>query len=215
MNTSVLVLTIINEEEQIIKAFLTKEGDKHSLMFSQEVFGKKIHVINKEKIEKPASLIASYLSKSKLARASGKTFKSVMLDDDGIIVDVIYEKEDTEKEYDTYYIYKKDYILEGTEILVDVLGGRIYLNVAELGLKSVKLPKDFKYTKNKVLNFVLKEMRIPYDINRRFINKLNKHVTKIDNMLKNEQTFFIDKRTLEFFEYKKIPGSYDHVFNKK
>lgn len=203
-------------EKTIINGFLIKTDDKHEMMFDKNVFGQRIHVLNKTDIKNPTTLIASYLANSKLAKESEQKFLTVeMFDEDASIITVDYTikavKEDNSRT--TYFIHENNWIEAGQMIKLKTDISNIEIKIDDLGLEKIIVPNNFKYTKNDFINSMLRTIKAPYNIDRKVVKAISDSIEVIREAVYKKESVYMNKRTLKIA--KTIPQAKDryYIFN--
>lgn len=195
-----ITFQIQSTEKTITQGFLVKEGDKHQLIFSADIFGQKIHEINQDEINNPTRLIAAYLANSALAKESKERFLTVeTMGDNASIIDVIYETQETvdSRKRTDYYIFKDNWIKSGQTVVLETDIGKITLKVEELGLEKIQVPNGFKYTKNEFINTMLKTIKAPWNIDRKVIDSISKNIEIIRQGVYSKNVVYMNKRNLK------------------
>lgn len=189
-------IKLVTENDKVIQGFYNTDNKKNELIFATPVFGKKVHDIQDGKIKKPQNLIAAFLAAS---AETGEKFKTVTVGNRK--VDVEYPDHDAifESEHETFYIVNGQYL--NGEQLIDVAtpNGIIQMTLKEFGFQELIVPKNFKYTKNPIINEILKQAFAPYDIDRKKVKMISDNQNIIIDMLKKQDHIYLDKRTFNIY----------------
>lgn len=194
-----ILFQVVRTDKKNIEGFLVKNKDAYELIFSNDVFGEKIHNISqKDEIKNPERLIASYLANSKysLKNPKEKYLTVEILGEDGCIINVVYADKELEenKKRTTYFLYKDNWILSGQELKLETDIGQITVKIEDLGLEKIQVPNDFKYTKNQFINSMLKTIKAPYNVDKKLIDFISKNMSEIENKVYKKEIVYINKR---------------------
>ena len=201
-------IIIRDNKNEKIKGMLVKDGEKHQLFLNKPIFGLLMHKINQKEILKPANLLASFLSRSKLAKKEIEAFSETrylhvaVLHEDGSLIaeeDIRYKEEVKVLNMllQKCYYLGDQLVKENTNIIVETPIGKREINVNDLKLDFIMLPVNFKYTDNDFVNVVLKSINAPYDIDKKIVLAIREQAKTIQLLFKEHGEARFNKKTLK------------------
>lgn len=176
---------VANNGSQSVEGALILGKTKSEIIFDTLLSNFKNTVIKERNIQNVNNFIAALFARFD----TDKLFNVVTVKG----VDVKIKRED-EKQTQTVFAYKNGDTLtllpSNTVEVLDINGNPVTI---ELDVTEMEIEENFEYTKDPLLNRILKANSIPADYNRELNNKILKAVKKIKTGKVNRDTLFLDK----------------------
>lgn len=176
---------VANNGSQSVEGALILGKTKSEIIFDTLLSNFKNTVIKERNIQNVNNFIAALFARFD----TDKLFNVVTVKG----VDVKIKRED-EKQTQTVFAYKNGGTLSllptNTVEVLDINGNPV---TVELDVTEMEIEENFEYTKDPLLNRILKANAIPADYNRELNNKILKAVKKIKTGKVNRDTLFLDK----------------------
>tara|TARA_E500000081_G_C6106210_1_gene340197 strand:+ start:114 stop:722 length:609 start_codon:yes stop_codon:yes gene_type:complete len=176
---------VANNGSQSVEGALILGKTKSEIIFDTLLSNFKNTVIKERNIQNVNNFIAALFARFD----TDKLFNVVTVKG----VDVKIKRED-EKQTQTVFAYKNGDTLtllpSNTVEVLDINGNPV---IIELDVTEMEIEENFEYTKDPLLNRILKANSIPADYNRELNNKILKAVKKIKTGKVNRDTLFLDK----------------------
>ena len=174
-----------NNGSQSVEGALILGKTKSEIIFDTLLSNFKNTVIKERNIQNVNNFIAALFARFD----TDKLFNVVTVKG----VDVKIKRED-EKQTQTVFAYKNGGTLSllptNTVEVLDINGNPV---TVKLDVTEMEIEENFEYTKDPLLNRILKANAIPADYNRELNNKILKAVKKIKTGKVNRDTLFVDK----------------------
>tara|TARA_B100000073_G_scaffold346472_1_gene357969 strand:+ start:861 stop:1469 length:609 start_codon:yes stop_codon:yes gene_type:complete len=176
---------VANNGSQSVEGALILGKTKSEIIFDTLISNFENTVIKERNIQNVNNFIASLFARFD----TDKLFNYVTVEDTNVEI-----KREDGKKTKTVFAYKKDDTLtllpSNTVEVLDINGNPVTI---ELDVTEMEIEDNFEYTKDPLLNRILKANSIPADYNRELNNKILKAVKKIKTGKINRDTVFIDK----------------------
>lgn len=176
---------VANNGSQSVEGALILGKTKSEIIFDTLISNFKNTVIKERNIQNVNNFIASLFARFD----TDKLFNYVTVEDTNVEI-----KRGDGKKTKTVFAYKKDDTLtllpSNTVEVLDINGNPVTI---ELDVTEMEIEDNFEYTKDPLLNRILKANSIPADYNRELNNKILKAVKKIKTGKVNRDTLFLDK----------------------
>jgi hypothetical protein len=136
-------------------------------------------------IQSPGNFIASFVH-----RIAPDTYRNVAID--GKNTKILHSYDVVEKKTRTIYRVGGHDFSDIEQTVTDLHGNKVALRDV-FSFEEIQVPVDYEYTKNLVLNRILSDNNVPYDIDRNFIRVLNASMYLIRNAIvsRNEKELII------------------------
>ena len=192
-----------NGTQKVEGVFIVTKN-KSEIIFDTTVKGFENIEINQKNVKDIPNFIASVI-----ARFDQKEyFSSVKVGRKEV---EILRKKDVEEETQTVYVQGTG--LEKTVLYTNVVQTQdIYGNSVSVVVEADKvvIPKNFQYTKESILNKILKANVVPFDYNREINNTILKIVSGVQKgKLSKVRTFYIDKNGQSLLNEKRAVVIFD------
>ena len=127
-------------------------------------------------IQSPGNFIASFVH-----RIAPDTYRNVAID--GKNTKILHSYDVVEKKTRTIYRVGGHDFSDIEQTVTDLHGNKVALRDV-FSFEEIQVPVDYEYTKNLVLNRILSDNNVPYDIDRNFIRVLNASMYLIRDRMK-------------------------------
>tara|TARA_Y100001960_G_scaffold281684_1_gene315482 strand:+ start:1166 stop:1774 length:609 start_codon:yes stop_codon:yes gene_type:complete len=176
---------VANNGSQSVEGALILGKTKSEIIFDTLISNFKNTVIKERNIQNVNNFIASLFARFD----TDKLFDYVTVEDTNVEI-----KREDDKKTKTVFAYKNGDTLtllpSNTVEVLDINGNPVTI---ELDVTEMEIEENFEYTKDPLLNRILKANSIPADYNRELNNKILKAVKKIKTGKVNRDTLFLDK----------------------
>lgn len=176
---------VANNGSQSVEGALILGKTKSEIIFDTLISNFKNTVIKERNIQNVNNFIASLFARFD----TDKLFDYVTVEDTNVEI-----KREDDKKTKTVFAYKNGDTLtllpSNTVEVLDINGNPV---IIELDVTEMEIEENFEYTKDPLLNRILKANSIPADYNRELNNKILKAVKKIKTGKVNRDTLFLDK----------------------
>lgn len=176
---------VANNGSQSVEGALILGKTKSEIIFDTLISNFKNTVIKERNIQNVNNFIASLFARFD----TDKLFDYVTVEDTNVEI-----KREDDKKTKTVFAYKNGDTLtllpSNTVEVLDINGNPATI---ELDVTEMEIEENFEYTKDPLLNRILKANSIPADYNRELNNKILKAVKKIKTGKVNRDTLFLDK----------------------
>lgn len=176
---------VANNGDQSVEGALILGKTKSEIIFDTLMSNFKNTVIKERNIQNVNNFIAALFARFD----TDKIFHYVTVENTNVEI-----KRQEDKKTQTVFAYKNGdtvaLLPTNTVEVLDINGNPV---TVELNVTETEIEENFEYTKDPLLNRILKANAIPADYNRELNNKILKAVKKLKTGKINRDTVFIDK----------------------
>lgn len=166
-----------NSNDTSLQGILIVSNIGSKIFFDDTLAGKSAYDLKETDIKDHGNFIASFIRRLD----KEEIFESITLDDEQKTF--MIKRDDPKSE--VMRLYKKpnddgvDVVTEDDCVSIyDIYGNKIDISVTSLGFEPIDVPKNFKYTKNPVLNLIYQNSILPHDFNRKMSSVITKEISK-------------------------------------